>query len=171
MKSGAYISSVVPLGAAMTDPEHERLATAARWCGLLALIMVPASVVGIWLGLWPLISGADPEWSSWEVTGLCLSLAGTVTGLVLLVVRGRAVLDGLRAPPQESTRRQAPLRAIVHPAAHAILPCDGDGRIVSANAAASRLFGYPPPGPVGALLHKLLPDAPLNSVNTNRHKA
>jgi PAS domain S-box-containing protein len=146
----------------MSEPEHNRLAASARWFCVLALLVVPAVALGAWVASWSLLIG--------DSVSLALCVVCPAIALFLLGLRAWAVLGALQEALEESTRRQAHLRAIVDTAGDAILTCDGQGLVVSANAAANRLFGYPLAELVGVPLNRLLPEAPLKSVGTDRHK-
>lgn len=154
----------------MTEPEHKRLASAARWCGLMMLVLVPSAVLGIWMGLWSLLSGSALEWYPWGAVGFFLSVGGALAGQVLLGIRAVGLLRELGEALEESTRRQAHLRALVDTAADAVLTCDGEGHVLTANLAAGRMFGYAPGRLAGMPLVALLPEAPLSAVHTNTAK-
>ncbi|MGV7208140.1 EAL domain-containing protein [Oxalobacteraceae bacterium A2-2] len=97
-------------------------------------------------------------WQSWTVLTCGLLLTGLLGALMLLISGERA---RIQAQVKDSTarlrEREARLQAILDKAADAILTIAHDGRLVSANAAAGRLFGYPPEQMAGLPLARLLP--------------
>ncbi|HJU99596.1 MAG TPA: EAL domain-containing protein [Burkholderiaceae bacterium] len=107
---------------------------------------------------------AQRGWQSWIVLTCGLVLTGLLGALMLLISGERA---RIQAQVKDSTarlrEREARLQAILDKAADAILTIGGDGRLMSANGAAGRLFGYLPEQMPGLPLARLLPhddDAP-----------
>jgi diguanylate cyclase (GGDEF)-like protein/PAS domain S-box-containing protein len=102
-------------------------------------------------------------WQSWIVLTCGLLLTGLLGALMLLISGERA---RIQAQVKDSTarlrEREARLQAILDKAADAILTIGSDGRLMSANGAAGRLFGYLPEQMPGLPLARLLPqdDAP-----------
>jgi len=82
-------------------------------------------------------------WQSWTVLTCGLLLSGLLGTLMLLISGERA---RIQAQVKDSTarlrEREARLQAILNKAADAILTIDNAGVLMSANAAAGRLFGY-----------------------------
>jgi len=103
-------------------------------------------------------------WQSWLVLSAGLMLTGLLGALMLLTSGERAQIQ---LQVKESTtrlrEREARLQAILDKAADAILTIGADGLLVSANAAAGRLFGYPPEALAGMPLARLLPEAESDS--------
>jgi len=97
-------------------------------------------------------------WQSWTALTAGLALTGLLGALMLLISGERAQIQ---AQVKESTaqlrEREARLRAILDKAADAILTIGGDGAILSANAAAGRLFGQAPESLRGEPLARFLP--------------
>jgi len=103
-------------------------------------------------------------WQSWLVLSAGLMLTGLLGALMLLTSGERAQIQ---QQVKESTirlrEREARLQAILDKAADAILTIDADGLLVSANAAACRLFGYATEALTGMPLASLLPEAESDS--------
>ena len=97
-------------------------------------------------------------WQSWTVLTCGLLLTGLLGTLMLLISGERA---RIQAQVKDSTarlrEREARLQAILNKAADAILTIDGDGLLMSANAAAGRLFGYTPEQMTRLRLERLIP--------------
>jgi diguanylate cyclase (GGDEF)-like protein/PAS domain S-box-containing protein len=97
-------------------------------------------------------------WQSWSVLSGGLLLTGLLVSLMLLISGERAQIQ---AQVEQSTamlrEREARLQAILDNAAEAILTVAYDGTLKSGNAAAGRLFGYPPEQLPGLRLERLLP--------------
>jgi len=97
-------------------------------------------------------------WQSWTVLTGGLLLTGLLGALMMLISGERA---RIQAQVKDSTarlrEREARLQAILNKAADAILTIDGDGVLLSANAAAGRLFGYAPARMTALRLDKLIP--------------
>src|SRR5471032_855215 len=92
-------------------------------------------------------------WQSWTVL-----TCGLLVTLMMLISGERA---RIQAQVKDSTarlrEREARLQAILNKAADAILTIDGDGVLLSANAAAGRLFGYAPENMTKLPLDRLIP--------------
>jgi diguanylate cyclase (GGDEF)-like protein/PAS domain S-box-containing protein len=97
-------------------------------------------------------------WQSWTVLTCGLLLTGLLGTLMMLISGERA---RIQAEVKDSTsrlrQREARLQAILNKAADAILTIDSNGTLMSANAAAGRLFGYPPEKMAALPLDKLIP--------------
>ncbi|MBV6322803.1 EAL domain-containing protein [Duganella violaceipulchra] len=97
-------------------------------------------------------------WQSWTVLTCGLLLTGLLGTLMMLISGERA---RIQAQVKDSTarlrEREARLQAILNKAADAILTIDGDGLLMSANAAAGRLFGYAPENMTKLPLDRLIP--------------
>jgi len=97
-------------------------------------------------------------WQSWTVLTCGLLLTGLLGTLMMLISGERA---RIQAQVKDSTsrlrEREARLQAILNKAADAILTIDGDGLLMSANAAAGRLFGYAPENMTALPLDRLIP--------------
>ncbi|RZT05905.1 PAS domain S-box-containing protein/diguanylate cyclase (GGDEF) domain-containing protein [Duganella sp. CF402] len=97
-------------------------------------------------------------WQSWTVLTCGLLLTGLLGTLMMLISGERA---RIQAEVKDSTsrlrQREARLQAILNKAADAILTIDGNGVLMSANAAAGRLFGYAPEKMTALPLDKLIP--------------
>ncbi|SHN68385.1 PAS domain S-box-containing protein/diguanylate cyclase (GGDEF) domain-containing protein [Duganella sacchari] len=97
-------------------------------------------------------------WQSWTVLTCGLLLTGLLGTLMMLISGERA---RIQAEVKDSTsrlrQREARLQAILNKAADAILTVDGNGALMSANAAAGRLFGYAPEKMTALPLDKLIP--------------
>lgn len=82
-------------------------------------------------------------WQSWTVLTCGLLLSGLLGTLMLLISGERARIQAQVADSTARLReREARLQAILNKAADAILTIDSEGVLMSANAAAGRLFGY-----------------------------
>jgi diguanylate cyclase (GGDEF)-like protein/PAS domain S-box-containing protein len=82
-------------------------------------------------------------WQSWIVLVGGMLLTGLLGALMLSISGERAQIQALvRERTRNLREREARLQAILNHAADAILTIAPDGNLVSANAAASRLFGY-----------------------------
>ena len=97
-------------------------------------------------------------WQSWTVLTCGLLLTGLLGTLMMLISGERA---RIQAEVKDSTsrlrQREARLQAILNKAADAILTIDGNGALMSANAAAGRLFGYAPEKMTALPLNQLIP--------------
>jgi len=97
-------------------------------------------------------------WQSWTVLTCGLLLTGLLGTLMMLISGERA---RIQAEVKDSTsrlrQREARLQAILNKAADAILTIDSNGALMSANAAAGRLFGYAPEKMTALPLDKLIP--------------
>jgi diguanylate cyclase (GGDEF)-like protein/PAS domain S-box-containing protein len=97
-------------------------------------------------------------WQSWTVLTCGLLLSGLLGTLMMLISGERA---RIQAEVKDSTsrlrQREARLQAILNKAADAILTIDSNGALMSANAAAGRLFGYAPEKMATLPLDKLIP--------------
>ncbi|WP_343730614.1 EAL domain-containing protein [Duganella sp.] len=97
-------------------------------------------------------------WQSWTVLTCGLLLTGLLGTLMMLISGERA---RIQAEVKDSTsrlrQREARLQAILNKAADAILTIDSNGVLMSANAAAGRLFGYAPEKMSALPLDKLIP--------------
>ncbi|WP_229262826.1 EAL domain-containing protein [Duganella radicis] len=97
-------------------------------------------------------------WQSWTVLTCGLLLTGLLGTLMMLISGERA---RIQAEVKDSTsrlrQREARLQAILNKAADAILTIDSNGTLMSANAAAGRLFGYAPEKMSALPLDKLIP--------------
>ncbi|WP_432381090.1 EAL domain-containing protein [Duganella sp. P38] len=97
-------------------------------------------------------------WQSWTVLTCGLLLTGLLGTLMMLISGERA---RIQAEVKDSTsrlrQREARLQAILNKAADAILTIDSNGVLMSANAAAGRLFGYAPEKMVTLPLERLIP--------------
>jgi len=97
-------------------------------------------------------------WQSWTVLTCGLLLTGLLGALMLLISGERARIQGqVKDSTARLREREARLQAILNKAADAILTIDGDGVLMSANAAAGRLFGYAPEKMTALKLDSLLP--------------
>ncbi|NRR34255.1 EAL domain-containing protein [Oxalobacteraceae bacterium] len=97
-------------------------------------------------------------WQSWTVFAGGLVLTGLLGALLLLISGERARIQAqVKHSTAQLREREARLQAILDKAADAILTIDSDGQLVSANAAAGRLFGYTPEQMSGLALGRLLP--------------
>lgn len=103
------------------------------------------------------------SWQSWITLAGGLMLTGLLGAFLLLLSGQRMQIERVMI---ERTRklheREASLSAILDNAADAILTISRDGSLVSANGAASRLFGYPVQNMHGLPLGQLIP---LDSAN------
>jgi len=103
-------------------------------------------------------------WQSWLVLSAGLMLTGLLGALMLLTSGERAqIQQQVKESTARLREREARLQAILDKAADAILTIGGDGSLTSANAAACRLFGYPPEALAGMALASLLPEAESDS--------
>jgi diguanylate cyclase (GGDEF)-like protein/PAS domain S-box-containing protein len=97
-------------------------------------------------------------WQSWTVLTCGLLLTGLLGALMMLISGERA---RIQAQVKDSTarlrEREARLQAILNKAADAILTIGGDGVVLSANAAAGRLFGYAAERMTSLHLERLIP--------------
>ncbi|WP_229257539.1 EAL domain-containing protein [Duganella callida] len=97
-------------------------------------------------------------WQSWTVLTCGLLLTGLLGTLMMLISGERA---RIQAEVKDSTsrlrQREARLQAILNKAADAILTVDSNGMLMSANAAAGRLFGYAPENMGSLPLDRLIP--------------
>jgi diguanylate cyclase (GGDEF)-like protein/PAS domain S-box-containing protein len=97
-------------------------------------------------------------WQSWTVLTCGLLLTGLLGTLMMLISGERA---RIQAEVKDSTsrlrQREARLQAILNKAADAILTIDSNGALMSANAAAGRLFGYAPEKMAALPLDTLIP--------------
>jgi diguanylate cyclase (GGDEF)-like protein/PAS domain S-box-containing protein len=97
-------------------------------------------------------------WQSWTVLTCGLLLTGLLGTLMMLISGERARIQGqVKDSTARLREREARLQAILNKAADAILTIDGDGVLMSANAAAGRLFGYAPERMTALPLDKLIP--------------
>jgi diguanylate cyclase (GGDEF)-like protein/PAS domain S-box-containing protein len=97
-------------------------------------------------------------WQSWTVLTCGLLLTGLLGTLMMLISGERARIQGqVKDSTARLREREARLQAILNKAADAILTIDGDGVLLSANAAAGRLFGYAPEKMIALRLDKLIP--------------
>ena len=97
------------------------------------------------------------SWQSWTVLTCGLLLTGLLGALMLLISGERAkIWAQVREGTTKLREREARLEAILSSAADAILTIAADGAVVSANAAAARLFGYPREALPGMALARLL---------------
>jgi diguanylate cyclase (GGDEF)-like protein/PAS domain S-box-containing protein len=97
-------------------------------------------------------------WQSWTVLTCGLLLTGLLGTLMMLISGERARIQGqVKDSTARLRQREARLQAILNKAADAILTIDGDGLLMSANAAAGRLFGYAPDSMVALRLDRLIP--------------
>ncbi|MCE3264824.1 MAG: diguanylate cyclase/phosphodiesterase with sensor(s) [Pseudoduganella sp.] len=103
-------------------------------------------------------------WQSWLVLSAGLLLTGLLGALMLLTSGERAqIQQQVKESTARLREREARLQAILDKAADAILTIGSDGLLVSANAAAGRLFGYAPDALAGMPLASLLPEAESDS--------
>ncbi|WP_229506264.1 EAL domain-containing protein [Massilia sp. BJB1822] len=103
-------------------------------------------------------AAAQRGWQSWMVLTAGLFLTALLGALLLLISGERAQIQAqVRDSTARLQEREARLQAILDKAADAILTLASDGRLVSANAAAGRLFGYPAELMQGLELERLLP--------------
>jgi diguanylate cyclase (GGDEF)-like protein/PAS domain S-box-containing protein len=103
-------------------------------------------------------------WQSWLVLSAGLMLTGLLGALMLLTSGERAqIQQQVKESTARLREREARLQAILDKAADAILTIGADGLLTSANAAACRLFGYPPEALSGMALASLLPEAESDS--------
>ncbi|MES2299238.1 MAG: CHASE domain-containing protein [Pseudomonadota bacterium] len=87
---------------------------------------------------------AHQGWQSWGALGSGMALTGLLGAFLLLISAQREQIEGLVIErTRELHEREARLKAILDEAADAILTVGRNGRLVSANAASERLFGYP----------------------------
>ncbi|MBY0229538.1 MAG: PAS domain S-box protein, partial [Gemmataceae bacterium] len=93
-----------------------------------------------------------------------------VAGNLVLALRLRAALAGLRSSLVDGSRQRAHFRAVVETAGDAILACDADGRVGWANGSACRMFGFRQGEFAGLPIKRLLPAAPLGDVGTNTYQ-
>jgi len=106
-------------------------------------------------------------WQSWTVLTCGLLLTGLMGALLLLISGERAQIQAqVRDSTTRLREREARLQAILDKAADAILTIASDGTLVSANAAAGRLFGYAPEAMPGLPLAMLLPSGEDGSAAT-----
>ena len=97
-------------------------------------------------------------WQSWTVFSCGLLMTALLGALMLLISGERARIQGqVKDSTARLREREARLQAILDHAADAILTIAPDGMLVSANAAAGRLFGYEPEQMAGLALARLLP--------------
>jgi diguanylate cyclase (GGDEF)-like protein/PAS domain S-box-containing protein len=97
-------------------------------------------------------------WQSWTVLTCGLLLTGLLGALMMLISGERARIQGqVKDSTARLREREARLQAILNKAADAILTIDGDGVLMSANAAAGRLFGYAPEKMTALKLDSLIP--------------
>jgi diguanylate cyclase (GGDEF)-like protein/PAS domain S-box-containing protein len=103
-------------------------------------------------------------WQSWLVLSAGLMLTGLLGALMLLTSGERAqIQQQVKESTARLREREARLQAILDKAADAILTIGADGLLLSANAAAGRLFGYAPDALAGMALARLLPEAESDS--------
>ncbi|CAN7670660.1 EAL domain-containing protein [Pseudoduganella sp. LjRoot289] len=106
----------------------------------------------------PDYTAAQRGWQSWTVLTCGLLLTALLGGMMLLISGERALIqDQVKDATARLREREARLQAILDKAADAILTIGSDGVLVSANAAAGRLFGYAPEQMPGLPLAHLLP--------------
>ena len=118
--------------------------------------------------VWPLVLSIsrdeDEELAGWRAS---LGNAGLITaGFILVIllfavtlIRSMALVHRQGADLEESNAR---LNAILETAVEGILTARPDGIVESANAAAHRIFGYPPGALVGRALRDLVPPRHLD---------
>jgi diguanylate cyclase (GGDEF)-like protein/PAS domain S-box-containing protein len=100
-------------------------------------------------------------WASWTVLTAGLLLTGMLGALMLLTSGERARIQAQVADRTSRLRdREARLQAILDNAADAIVTLDAEGRLVSANPATARLFGYQLAHLAGLPLSVLVPPKP-----------
>ncbi|MES2263615.1 MAG: EAL domain-containing protein [Pseudomonadota bacterium] len=106
----------------------------------------------------PAYAAQQRGWQSWTVLTCGLLLTALLGGLMLLISGERAqIQEQVKDSTALLREREARLQAILDKAADAILTIAADGVLVSANAAAGRLFGYAPERMPGLPLERLLP--------------
>ena len=99
-------------------------------------------------------------WQSWTVFSGGLLMTALLGALMLLISGERARIQGqVKDSTARLREREARLQAILDKAADAILTIASDGTLLSANAAAGRLFGHAPEQMAGLPLARLLPRA------------
>ncbi|MFQ3591907.1 MAG: ATP-binding protein [Gemmataceae bacterium] len=100
----------------------------------------------------------------------CLALGFGLAGAAWLGLHGWLIHREVQRNLRECRLQEAKLEALVDSAADAILTCDAQGIIRSANLSAQRLFGYPREELIGSSVLQLIPTEMLHAVNTNQHR-
>jgi PAS domain S-box-containing protein len=105
------------------------------------------------------------EWQSWGALGAGMAMTGLLGAFLLLISGQHEQVEALvTLRTSEVKEREGRLNAILDQAADAILTCSLNGKLMSANGAAERLFGYQNKRMAGLDFYALLPpgkgDAP-----------
>lgn len=114
---------------------------------LVALLSVVAVAIALhWTGQWPAAVSDAILWGSWA---LVLFATCFLTG---------RITNGARRHHMALRERHEQLRAILDTAIDGIIAIDAKGTILSANAAADRIFGYTKGDLVGRRVNELMPE-------------
>jgi len=100
----------------------------------------------------------------------CLAMGLGLSGATWLGLHGWLLHRQMQHHLRQSRLQEAKLEALVDSAADAILTCDAQGIIRSANLSAQRLFGYSREELLGASVLQLIPTEMLHAVHTNQHR-
>jgi len=100
----------------------------------------------------------------------CLAMGLGLSGATWLGLHGWLLHRQMQHHLHQSRLQEAKLEALVDSAADAILTCDAQGIIRSANLSAQRLFGYSREELLGASVLQLIPTEMLHAVHTNQHR-
>lgn len=99
------------------------------------------------------------NWDSFTVLGAGMALMTLLAALLLLISGERArIFAQVKVNTAKLHEQEARLQAILDHAADAILTVTQDGTVLSGNAAAAAVFGYPPDEMTGLPLARFLPE-------------
>lgn len=147
----------------MDGTHSSGLRTVSSWWSVFLSFLAPTVVLVAWLCL-------SLTLTRWHLTGLILCLTVSLSGIVL---HYRSVLRSTNAWQQTLDsfgKQQARLTAIFEATDDAIITYDGNGLLLSASPAATRMFGKSLHGLVGRPITELLPLSGSQIVDPGTHR-
>ncbi len=134
-----------------------------NWWFVFLSCTAPTVVLVVWLCL-------SLTLTRWQLTGVILCLTASFTGIVLHYGSVRRSTNAWQQRLDTFAKQQAQLTALFEATDDAIITCDGNGLLLTASPATTRMFGQSLNGLVGRPITELLPLSGSQILAPGKHR-